>query len=263
MKMVMPTLFLGHGNPMYALLNNRYTEAWQSLGKTLPRPKSILVISAHWFIPETAVTAMVRPRTIHDFGGFPRALYEVQYPCPGDPQLARRVANLLAPLPVRLDEEEWGLDHGAWSVLKHLYPDADIPAVQLSINSQNDGEFHYRLAQRLAPLRDEGVLVLGSGNIVHHLGLMLWEEAAAPYDWAVRFDQRVKAAILAGEHAALSALDSLDADGRRAVPTPEHYLPLLYVLGLQRNEDKVSFPVSGIDLGSISMTAVQLGGLVP
>ncbi len=247
---------------MYALLRNRYTEIWQTLGKTLPRPQSILVISAHWFIPETAVTAMAQPRTIHDFGGFPKALYEVQYPCPGDPALARRVAKLLAPLPVRQDEA-WGLDHGAWSVLKHLYPDADIPVIQLSIDSRSDGRFHYKLAQRLAPLRDEGVLILGSGNIVHHLGVMLWEETAAPYDWAVRFDQKVRAAILAGEHATLTALNALDADGRRAVPTPEHYLPLLYVLGLQRNEDKISFPVSGIDLGSISMTTVQIGDSVP
>ncbi len=258
----MPTLFFGHGNPMYALLRNRYTETWQALGKTLPRPKSILVISAHWFIPETAVTAMVHPRTIHDFGGFPKALYEVLYPCPGDPQLARRIAKLLAPLPVRQDEE-WGLDHGAWSVLKHLYPNADIPVIQLSIDSRSDGRFHYELAQRLAPLRDEGVLILGSGNIVHHLGVMLWEEAAAPYDWAVRFDQKVRAAILAGEHATLTALGAFDADGKRAVPTPEHYLPLLYVLGLQRSEDKISFPVSGIDLGSVSMTAVQIGDSVP
>ena len=258
MKTTMPTLFVGHGNPMHAILPSRYTEAWQSLGQMLPRPKAILVVSAHWFIPEVAVTAMAQPRTIHDFGGFPRALYQVQYPAPGDPLLAQRVAALFAPMPVRQDQE-WGLDHGAWSVLMHLYPDANIPVVQLSLDSRGDGRFHYELARRLAPLRDEGVLILGSGNIVHHLGELLWETSASPYDWAVRFDQKTKLAISAGNHETLIRLDTLDADGRRAVPTPEHYLPLLYMLGLQRSSDRVSFPVSGIDLGSISMTAVLVG----
>ena len=258
MKTTMPTLFVGHGNPMHAILPSRYTEAWQSLGQTLPRPEAILVVSAHWFVPEVAVTAMAQPRTIHDFGGFPRALYQVQYPAPGNPLLAQQVAALLASIPVRQDLE-WGLDHGAWSVLKHLYPDASIPVVQLSLNSRGDGRFHYDLARRLAPLRDEGVLILGSGNIVHHLGELLWEASASPYDWAVRFDQKTRQAIAAGNHEALVALDALDADGRRAVPTPEHYLPLLYMLGLQRSNDRVSFPVSGIELGSISMTAVLVG----
>ncbi len=254
----MPTIFVGHGNPMHAIQPSRYTEAWQSLGQTLPRPEAILVISAHWFLPEVAVTAMAQPRTIHDFGGFPRALYEVQYPAPGNPALAQRVATLLAPVPVRQDQE-WGLDHGTWSVLKYLYPDANIPVVQLSLDSRGEGKFHYDLARRLAPLRDEGVLILGSGNIVHHLGELLWEAEAAPYDWAVRFDQKTRLAISAGNHEPLMALDALDADGRRAVPTSEHYLPLLYMLGLQRSEDRISFPVVGIDLGSISMTAVLMG----
>lgn len=258
MKTTMPTLFVGHGNPMHTIVPNRYAEAWQSLGQTLPRPEAILVVSAHWFLPEVAVTAMERPRTIHDFGGFPKALYQVQYPAPGDPMLAQRVAALLSPEPVRQDRE-WGLDHGAWSVLRHLYPDASIPVIQLSLDSRRDGKFHYELARRLTPLRDEGVLILGSGNIVHHLGELLWEEEADPYDWAVRFDQKTRLAIAAGHHESLIALDKLDADGRRAVPTPEHYLPLLYILGLQRSSDRVSFPVSGIDLGSISMTAVLMG----
>ncbi|NDU91366.1 MAG: 4,5-DOPA dioxygenase extradiol [Ferrovum sp.] len=258
MKTTMPTLFVGHGNPMHAILPSRYTEAWRSLGQTLPRPEAILVVSAHWFLPEMAVTAMAQPRTIHDFGGFPRALYQVQYPAPGNPLLAQRVAALLAPVPVRQDHE-WGLDHGAWSVLKHLYPGANIPVVQLSLDSRGDGKFHHDLAHRLAPLRDEGVLILGSGNIVHHLGELLWETEATPYDWAVRFDQKTRLAIAAGNHEALVALDALDADGRRAVPTPEHYLPLLYLLGLQRSDEQVSFPVSCIDLGSISMTCVLIG----
>ncbi len=258
MKTTMPTLFVGHGNPMHAILPSRYAEAWQALGQTLPKPDAILVVSAHWFVPEVAVTGMVQPRTIHDFGGFPRALYETQYPAPGNPLLAQRVSTLLAPVPVRQDQE-WGLDHGAWSVLKHLYPDADIPVVQLSLDSRGNGRFHYDLARHLAPLRDEGVLVLGSGNIVHHLGELLWEASASPYDWAVRFDQKTRLAIAAGNHESLMALDALDADGRHAVPTPEHYLPLLYMLGLQRNTDRVSFPVGGIDLGSISMTAVLMG----
>jgi 4,5-DOPA dioxygenase extradiol len=243
---------------MHAILPSRYTEAWQALGQTLPKPEAILVVSAHWFVPEVAVTSMAKPRTIHDFGGFPRALYEVQYPAPGHPPLAKRVATLLAPMPVRQDLD-WGLDHGTWSVLKYLYPKADIPVLQLSLDSRGNGKFHYDLAQRLAPLRDEGVLVIGSGNIVHHLGELLWETSATPYDWAVRFDQKTRLAISARNHESLMALEALDADGRRAVPTPEHYLPLLYMLGLQRNTDRVSFPVGGIDLGSISMTSVLMG----
>ena len=255
----MPAVFLGHGNPMLALLDTDVTRRWQMLGQALPRPKAILAISAHWYLPQTAVTAMAQPRTIHDFGGFPRALYSVAYPCPGDPQFAAEVARRLAPEGVESDLA-WGLDHGTWAVLRHLYPAADIPVIQLSLDARLAPHRHYARAKRLASLREEGVLILGSGNIVHNLALARWEKDPAPYDWAERFDTWVRQRIEAGEHAPLLEMEAFGEDGQRAVPTPEHYLPLLYVLGVKEDNDSVGFPVSGIDMGSISMTAVQMGG---
>ncbi len=189
----MPAIFFGHGNPMNALLNNRYTEAWRALGTSLPRPRAILMISAHWYVPGTAVTAMARPRTIHDFGGFPAELYRYDYPAPGDRALAGRVRELLAPLDVALDEREWGLDHGTWSVLCHAYPDADVPVVQLSIDETQAPRVHYELGRRLAPLRDEGVLLAGSGNLVHNLHTFAWgAHPVEPFDWAVRFEAQAR-----------------------------------------------------------------------
>ena len=255
----MPAIFFGHGNPMNALQNNEWTAAWSNIGKTIPRPRAILCISAHWYLPATLVTANTEPRTIHDFGGFPRELYQVQYPAPGDPQLARRVQDLLAPLPVELDES-WGLDHGTWSVFRHVYPEADVPIVQLSIDKTQPPQFHFLLGQRLAPLRDEGVLIAGSGNIVHNLHAYAWgKHIPDPYDWAVRFETAARDQLLACEFEPLINYESLGRDALLSIPTPDHYLPLLYVLGTHRQGEAVTFPVDGVDGGSVSMLSVQVG----
>jgi 4,5-DOPA dioxygenase extradiol len=254
-----PVLFFGHGNPMNAIERNPVTEAWSAIGAALARPRAVLCVSAHWYIPATAVTAAAAPRTIHDFGGFPRALYEVRYPAPGDAWLARRVRELLAPTRVALDER-WGLDHGTWSVLCHVFPDASVPVVQLSIDETQPPAFHYALGQRLAPLRDEGVLVVGSGNVVHNLHAYAWgRHPAEPFEWAVRFEEQVKRLLLAGEHGPLVDYDALGGDAVLAVPTPDHYLPLLYVAGAGGPADPARFPVDGIDGGSVSMLSVRLG----
>ncbi|MDE3196125.1 MAG: 4,5-DOPA dioxygenase extradiol, partial [Acidobacteriota bacterium] len=226
-----PAIFFGHGNPMNALADNEYTRAWRGIGDRTGKPKAILAISAHWFVPGAAVTVSTAPRTIHDFGGFPRELYRVRYPAPGDPDLALRVQKLLAPLPVVLDNS-WGLDHGTWSVLKHVYPDADVPVVQLSIDETKPAAFHFEAGLRLAQLRDEGVLIAGSGNLVHNLHAYAWgRHAPDPYDWAVRFEGEVRQAIQAREFAPLVEYEKLGRDAMLSIPTPEHYLPLLYVLG--------------------------------
>jgi 4,5-DOPA dioxygenase extradiol len=255
----MPAIFFGHGNPMNALLGNEYTEGWAAIGKGIPRPLAVLSVSAHWYLPGTFVTAMPAPRTIHDFGGFPRELYEVKYPAPGSLELASRVQELLAPFTVGLDER-WGLDHGTWSVLCHVFPEADVPVVQLSIDETQTARFHYELAKRLAPLRDEGVLILGSGNIVHNLHAYAWgRHVVEPLDWAARFDARARELMLANDHAPLVNYEQLGRDATLSAPTPDHYLPLLYVLAQQREGDDVSFPVEGFDGGSISMLSVQIG----
>jgi 4,5-DOPA dioxygenase extradiol len=257
---MMPALFFGHGNPMNALASNTYTNAWQRLGRELPKPAAILCVSAHWFIPATAVVAAEKPRTIHDFGGFPRALYEMQYAAAGDSNLARRVQQILDPIPVAMDDS-WGLDHGAWSVLCHVYPNADIPVVQLSIDETQPAEFHYDIGQRLAHLRQEGILIIGSGNIVHNLHTYAWgRHQAEPYDWAITFETRVRELLLAEEHGPLIHYETaLGVEAALAVPTAEHYLPLLYVIGTRGKSQPVTFPVEGIDGGSVSMLAVQLG----
>lgn len=254
----MPALFIGHGSPLNTLGDNRHTAAWRRLGQTLPCPSAILAISAHWYVLGSAVTAMQAPRTIHDFHGFPQALFDFRYPAPGSPALAARVRECLQPLAVAADDA-WGIDHGAWSVLAHLFPAADVPVVQLSIDRRQPAQFHYDNGARLAALRDEGVLILGSGNVVHNLGMLRREAPSAAYDWALRFEQAVKARLLRHDHAALVAWEGLDAQARLAVPTPEHYLPLLYCIGAQREGDPVSFPVEGIEMGSLSMLAVGIG----
>jgi 4,5-DOPA dioxygenase extradiol len=261
MPELMPAIFFGHGNPMNAIEQNDYTRKWNQIGATIPRPKAILCISAHWYVPGAAVTVSTAPRTIHDFGGFPKPLYEVQYPAPGDPELARRVKELLAPLPVVLDQS-WGLDHGTWSVLCHVYPQADIPVVQLSIDETQPAIFHFEIGKRLADLREEGVLIVGSGNLVHNLHTYAWgRHMAEPYDWAVRFESLAREILLSGEHKPLVNYDKLGRDAMLSIPTPDHYLPLLYVLGTRRTSDQVKFPVEGVDGGSISMLAVELKSL--
>jgi 4,5-DOPA dioxygenase extradiol len=255
----MPAVFFGHGNPLNALQRNDWTEGWAALGRSIPRPKAVVCVSAHWYLPATLVTAQERPRTIHDFGGFPRELYEVKYPAPGSPETAARVRDLLAPVPVGLDDG-WGLDHGAWSVLCHVFPGADVPVVQLSIDETQPARFHYELAARLAPLRDEGVLVLGSGNLVHNLHTYAWgRQKVEPFDWAVRFEERARGLLEAGDHGPLVDYEALGGDARLSAPTPDHYLPLLYVIALRRGDDEVSFPVEGFDGGSVSMLTIRVG----
>jgi 4,5-DOPA dioxygenase extradiol len=256
---LMPAIFFGHGNPMNAIGHNGYTEAWQRIGEQTLRPKAVLSISAHWYVPETGVTISTNPRTIHDFGGFPPELYQVQYPAPGDPALARHVQQLLVPLDVRLDDS-WGLDHGTWSVLKHVYPAADIPVVQLSIDETRPASFHFELARKLAPLRDEGVLIAGSGNIVHNLHTYArGRHPQEPYDWALRFEAMAREMMQTGEFAPLINYEKLGRDAALSIPTPDHYLPLLYVLATKQQRESVRFPIEGVDGGSISMLAVQVG----
>lgn len=259
MAKTMPAIFFGHGSPMNAIGQNSYTEAWAEIGRSIPRPKAILCVSAHWYIPAVAVTAMERPRTIHDFGGFPPELFAVQYPAPGSSELARRIQDLLGES-IIADEGDWGLDHGTWSVLVHVYPDADIPVVQLSINENEPASFHYDLGKKLASLRDEGVLVIGSGNLVHNLHTYAWgRHDVEAFDWAQRFDEKARELILNDNHEPLVNYETLGRDALLSAPTPDHYLPLLYILALRREGERVTFPVEGFDGGSISMTSVQIG----
>ncbi len=255
----MPAIFFGHGNPLNAIQQNGYTDAWAAIGQTIPRPKAILSVSAHWYLPGTFVTSSAAPRTIHDFGGFPPELYHVRYPAAGSRALAEQVQALLRPANVGLDHN-WGLDHGTWSILCHLFPHADIPVVQLSLDETQPSSFHYELGQRLTSLRDEDVLVIGSGNVVHNLHTYAWgRHAVEPFPWAVQFEEEIKAHLRAGHHQPVVAYEALGRDAMLAVPTPEHYLPLLYVIALQRKDERISFPVEGVDGGSISMLAVQVG----
>jgi 4,5-DOPA dioxygenase extradiol len=258
MSDIHPAIFFGHGNPMNALQNNHYTEAWRRIGERMPKPRAILAISAHWSVPVTAVTVSAAPRTIHDFGGFPPELYRVQYPAPGAPELAAKLQSMLAPLPVVLDDS-WGLDHGTWSVLTHVYPHADIPVVQLSINEAQPAAAHFEIGRRIAPLRSEGVLIMGSGNLVHNLHTYAWgRHMPEPYDWATRFEIKARKLMLAEDYAPLIEYEIWGTDAMLSIPTPEHYLPLLYVLGARGPSDALTFPVEGVDGGSISMLTVQI-----
>lgn len=255
----MPVVFFGHGNPMLTLSKNAYTEAWAAFGLSVPRPKAVLVVSAHWYIRHSAVTANVQPPTIHDFGGFPEELFQVEYPAPGSPDLAQRVQELLAPVPVSL-ASDWGLDHGTWSVLRHVFPEGDIPVVQLSLDRTQPPEFHYQAGQRLAPLREEGVLIVGSGNIVHNLAEYAWDGGEVPpRDWAARFECHVRESLGRGDDKLLIDYKKLGRDAILSIPTPDHYLPFLYVLGLRKRGESVSFPVEGTDGGTMSMLAVRVG----
>ena len=259
MSETLPAIFFGHGNPMNAVLTNSYTAGWRRIGADIPRPEAILAISAHWFVPETAVTINAAPRTIHDFGGFPRELYDVRYPAPGAPDLARRVQAMLAPLPVKLDTA-WGLDHGTWSVLRHVYPDADVPIVQLSIDETQPASFHFAVGRQLAALREQRILIAGSGNLVHNLHTYAWgRHRPDPYDWAVRFENAAKDLMISGNYQPLIDYETLGQDAVLSIPTPDHYLPLLYVIATRREGEAIMFPVEGVDGGSISMLTVQVG----
>ncbi|MFO1435025.1 MAG: 4,5-DOPA dioxygenase extradiol [Gammaproteobacteria bacterium] len=254
----MPAIFFGHGNPMNALEKNAHTQAWRHIGESLPRPRAILSISAHWYTRGVRVTAASRPHTIHDFVGFPPALFDVQYPASGDPDLAQEIASMLLPVKAALDSD-WGFDHGTWSVLVHVFPRADIPVLQLSIDAAQPPAWHYALGQNLQPLRDTGVLVMGSGNIVHNLRQIRFGERDFAYDWAAGFDARVRNALTNQRHQALiEFIATPDDDARLSIPTPDHYLPLLYIAALQRPGESVDFPVADVVMGSISMTAVRI-----
>ena len=252
----MPALFIGHGNPMNAIEDTEFSRAWAEVALSLPKPKAVLCVSAHWETAGTRVTAMEQPKTIHDFYGFPPALFEKRYPAPGFPDLARMVQGLVRTAAIELDSD-WGLDHGAWSVLCRMFPDADVPVIQLSLDQRKTPASHYELGRELRGLRKKGVLILGSGNIVHNLREMAWEDSA--YDWALEFDALIKGLILSGDHEAIIGYSELGRSARLAVPTPEHYLPLLYVLGTQDDSDGVAFFADKVTLGSLSMRSVKIG----
>jgi len=254
----MPAIFVGHGNPMNVIRRNQWTEGWKDLGKAMLRPRAILAVSAHWYLPATRVTAMTNPRTIHDFGGFPKELFEIKYRAPGAPALAEKVRDMLAPRPVELDHD-WGFDHGTWSVLYHIFPMADIPVVQLSIDRTKPPSFHYEIGQLLAPLRDEGILIMGSGNIVHNLQAYQWERPEiGAFEWASRFEEKIRNLLQSGKNGQLINYSAIGREAKLAVPTPDHYLPFLYVLATHRKEDLISFPIEGFDGGSMSMLTIQI-----
>ncbi|WP_062311028.1 4,5-DOPA-extradiol-dioxygenase [Polynucleobacter sinensis] len=252
-----PAVFTGHGSPMYAIEPNRYTAAWSALGKSLKRPDAILVISAHWVTRGVWVTAMPKPKTIHDFGGFPQALFDIQYPAPGSPALADRVKELLN-VPVVLEENEWGIDHGAWSILKYMYPNADVPVVQLSLDGSLSAAEHYTLAKQLKPLRDENILILGSGNVVHNLRTIRWGDGSQPYPWAQEFNQFFVSEMKANHHETLIHWEKFGESAHLSIPTPEHYWPALYILALQEEGAQPNVLVDGMEMGSISMLSFSV-----
>lgn len=254
----MPVLFTGHGSPMNGIEDNEFSQRWRLMGDEVPQPTAVLCISAHWFTRGTLVTAMDQPKTIHDFGGFPKALFDVQYPVPGDRLLAQEVKELVHKTTV-IPDHDWGLDHGTWSVVRQMYPNATIPVVQLSIDYTKGPIFHYELARELAVLRRKGVLVIGSGNMIHNLGMLNWRQPESAYDWAAELDTTFKKLILDSNHDALINYEQLGPAARLAIPTPEHYLPLLYSLGLQEKGDVISLFNTKTVMGSVSMTSVKIG----
>lgn len=257
----MPVLFIGHGSPMNAIEDNIFSKRWQQMGKEIPTPKAVVVVSAHWLTKGTMVTAMPNPKTIHDFGGFPQALFDVQYPAPGSPELATEIQKLITNPAVELDHD-WGLDHGTWSVVKHMYPNADIPVLQLSIDYYKPAAYHYELAKQLLSLRKKGVLIIGSGNMVHNLRMVAWDKLSEPeygFDWALEMNDIFKNKISNGFHKELIQYEKLHKAATLAIPTPDHYYPLLYILALQTDNDKVEFFNDKAVGGSLTMTSVKIG----
>ena len=254
----MPVLFLGHGSPMNAIQDTEFSRGWRTIGQSIPRPNAIICISAHWETKGTYVTAMEKPKTIHDFGGFPQELFDVQYPAPGSPAIAQQTKEAITSTEVGLDQQ-WGLDHGTWSVVKHLYPKADIPVIQLSLDYTKGPQYHFELAKELASLRKKGVLIIGSGNIVHNLGIIDWQNQDQGFDWAIEANAMMKNMITNGDFTPLINYTSLGKAVQLSVPTPEHYLPLLYTLGLKEEKDSISLFNDKTIMGSISMTSVRIG----
>jgi len=252
----MPAVFIGHGTPFNALQTNPFTEAWSKFGREVPRPKAILAISAHWYIGATAATAMPKPPTVHDFYGFPQQMYDISYDAPGAPELVDTLQELVAPVWVQPDTQAWGLDHGTWTVLRHMFPAADVPVVQFSIPGRQPAAYPLELGKRLSPLRDQGVLVMGSGNIVHNLRMMDRSLQGVGPEWASRYDAMVQRYVADGDEQALVEYER-HPDADLAVPTPDHYLPLLYAVGLRRNDEQCETIVDGLDLGCVSMTSMQ------
>ncbi|WP_330441716.1 4,5-DOPA dioxygenase extradiol [Flavobacterium sp. C4GT6] len=257
----LPVLFIGHGSPMNGIEDNEFSQTWAKMGKEVAKPKAVIVVSAHWLTRGTHVTAMEEPKTIHDFGGFPQALFEVEYPVKGSPELAKETANLITSTNVGLDHD-WGLDHGTWTVVRHMYPDADIPVLQLSIDYGKPAEYHYNLAKQLSALRKKGVLIIGSGNMVHNLRMIDWRKLNEPnygFDWAIEMNDIFKQKIQDGDHKALMEYEKLSKSAKLAIPTPDHYYPLMYILGLQDNKDELSFFNDKLVGGSLNMTSVKIG----
>lgn len=258
---LMPVLFIGHGSPMNGIEDNEFSQRWTKLAKEIPVPAAVLVISAHWFTKGTLITAMDFPKTIHDFGGFPKALYDVQYPAPGNPTLAKETAALIHTANV-VPDHDWGLDHGTWTIVRHMYPEAKIPVLQLSIDYTKGPQYHYDLAKELYGLRKKGVLIIGSGNMIHNLGMVAWDKINGPaygYDWALQLNEKFKQLILSSDYNPLINYDSLGNEGKLAIPTPEHYLPLLYTLGLKGATDNTTIFNDRAVAGSLTMTSVKLG----
>ncbi len=256
---LMPVLFVGHGSPMNGIEDNEFSAKWASMAQNIPLPTAVLVVSAHWFTKGTHITAMDFPKTIHDFGGFPQELFDVDYPAPGNPELATEAAGLIHSIHVGLDHD-WGLDHGAWTVVRHMYPEANIPVLQLSIDYTKDARYHYELAKELQLLRKKGVLILGSGNMVHNLRMMSWAMInGGGYDWALQMNDKFKSLILNNEHQPLMNYQSLGKEAMLAIPTPEHYLPLMYTLGLKNDNEEISLFNDKAVGGSLTMTSVKVG----
>lgn len=256
---IMPALFMGHGSPMNGIEINEFSKGWSDMAKSIPLPTAVLVVSAHWFTRGTKITAMDFPPTIHDFGGFPQALFDVQYPAPGNPQLAKETVDLITSAHVELDHD-WGLDHGAWTVIRHMYPNADIPVLQLSIDYTKGAQYHYDLAKELSALRKKGVLILSSGNMVHNLRMVSWEMInGGGYDWAIEANEKFKAAILNQDHHSLINFEQMGSEVRLGIPTPEHYLPLIYTIGLQSDKEQAILFNDKAVGGSLTMTSVKIG----
>lgn len=257
----MPVLFVGHGSPMYAIEENEFVQTWRNLGEELPKPKAIIAVSAHWETRGTQVTAMQHPQTIHDFGGFPQELYAVQYPAPGNPELAKEAIETIKGTPI-LPDEKWGLDHGTWSVIRRIYPKADIPVIQLSLDYHKTPQQHYELAKELADFRKKGVMIVGSGNIVHNLRQVAWDkpdDEEYGHDWAIEANELIKKLILENNHKALINYKSLGSAVQLAAPSPDHFLPLLYAIALKRDEEEISFFNDKAVMGSLTMTSVRIG----